>query len=76
MATARSITQRKHGLTLVGGNPDAGPVITGAPSEVAHGAGAAWDDITAGRISLGILGSLVVLALGFYVWTNSIQGGG
>jgi hypothetical protein len=29
-----------------------------------------------GRISLGILGAFVLGAVGFYVWTNGIQGGG
>jgi hypothetical protein len=75
VATARSITQRSRALTLVGGDPDLGPVVTGAPSEVRR-VGSKFNDVTSGRISLGILGSLVVLALLFYIWTNSIQGGG
>lgn len=29
-----------------------------------------------GRLSLGILGAFVLGAVGFYVWTNGIQGGG
>ena len=75
MATARSITTRRRPLTLVGGDPDLGPVVTGAPSEVRR-VGSAFNDVTSGRISLGLMGGLVVLALLFYLWTSSIQGGG
>lgn len=34
------------------------------------------NDILAGRLSLGILGAFILGAVGFYVWTNTIQGGG
>lgn len=33
-------------------------------------------NILVGRISLGIVAAFVLGAVGFYVWTNSIQGGG
>jgi hypothetical protein len=75
MATARSVTSRRHPLTLVGGDPAIGPVVTGAPSE-ARRAIPTFDDVTSGRISLGLMGALIVLSIGFYYWTRSIQGGG
>lgn len=34
------------------------------------------DSVLAGRLSLGILAALVLGAVAFYVWTNTIQGGG
>jgi hypothetical protein len=34
------------------------------------------NSILSGRISLGIIGVLIVSALGFYYFTRSIQGGG
>jgi hypothetical protein len=34
------------------------------------------ENILVGRISLGIIAAFVAGAVGFYVWTNSIQGGG
>jgi len=75
MATARSLVAHRTPLTLVGGDPAIGPVVTGAPSE-AHRAVATFDDVTSGRVSLGMLGGLVLIALAFYWWTRSIQGGG
>jgi hypothetical protein len=33
-------------------------------------------DVLQGRISLGILGAMVVGAVLFYIWTSQIQGGG
>ena len=75
MATARSVTQRRHSLTLLGGDPAIGPVVTGAPSEARRHV-PTFDDVTSGRISLGVLIALIVLSLGFYYWTRSIQGGG
>lgn len=32
--------------------------------------------VLTGRISLGIIGALVVGAVAFYIWTHQIQGGG
>jgi hypothetical protein len=32
--------------------------------------------ILQGRISLGIIAAFILGAVGFYVWTNGIQGGG
>lgn len=34
------------------------------------------DAVLSGRISLTILGLMIVGAVGFYVWTRGIQGGG
>lgn len=34
------------------------------------------NDISFGRVSLGILGAFVLGAVVFYVWTDGIQGGG
>ena len=34
------------------------------------------NDVLAGRISLGFLAAMVLGAVAFYIWTNSIQGGG
>jgi hypothetical protein len=76
MGNARSVVARRHGLTLMAVNPDAGPVVTGSAAEAAGGVAAAFDDVSSGRISLGILGTLVVLILAFYYWTRSVQGGG
>jgi hypothetical protein len=33
-------------------------------------------NVVSGRVSLGFIGALVVLAVGFYLWTHTIQGGG
>lgn len=32
-------------------------------------------DVGTGQLSLGILGALILGAVGFYIWTRSIQGG-
>lgn len=32
--------------------------------------------VLTGRISLGIIGLIVIGAVGFYLWTHEIQGGG
>ncbi len=34
------------------------------------------NDVLAGRLSLGILGAFILGAVAFYIWTNTIQGGG
>ena len=34
------------------------------------------DDLMAGRITLGMVGLVVVGFVGFYIWTRSAQGGG
>jgi hypothetical protein len=45
----------------------------GVYSSITDGEGS---DPLLGRISLGIIGAFVLGAVGFYVWTNGIQGGG
>jgi hypothetical protein len=75
MATARSVVNRSRPLTLLSSDPAIGPVVTGAPSEVRRQV-PTFDDVTSGRVSLGILASLLVLSAAFYLWTRSIQGGG
>lgn len=34
------------------------------------------ENIFVGRISLGLIGAMVLGAVAFYIWTNEIQGGG
>jgi len=75
MATARTVVSRSRPLTLLSSDPAIGPVVTGAPSEVRRRV-PTFDDVTAGRVSLGMLATLLVLSFGFYYWTRSIQGGG
>lgn len=43
------------------------PQVTGGMNE---------DNVMTGRVSLGIVGFMIVGALAFYLWTHSIQGGG
>jgi hypothetical protein len=38
--------------------------------------GSDTESVLIGRISLGIIAAFVAGAVGFYWWTNSIQGGG
>jgi hypothetical protein len=38
--------------------------------------GGSEENVLVGRISLGMVAAFIVGAVAFYVWTNSIQGGG
>lgn len=48
----------------------------GVYTNVADTATTDGETILNGRLSLGILGAFVLGAVGFYVWTHNIQGGG
>jgi hypothetical protein len=74
MASARAVAGRQRALTLLSPNPDLGPVLTGSAAEA--GRVLNLDEVRAGRMSLGLLGTLVALILAFYIWTVSVQGGG
>jgi len=72
MTTARSMTARSRGLVSV---VPTGGGITTSPAERGPIA-ATLDEVAAGRVSLGMLGALVVVLVLFYVWTRDVQGGG
>jgi hypothetical protein len=38
--------------------------------------GSGVTDVTQGRMSLLILDTLIILLIGFYLWTHKVQGGG
>lgn len=76
MATARGVIARNRGLSVLSSTPEIGPVSTASAAEQMHGAAANVDAAFSGRISLGMLGALIVIVGVFYIATHSIQGGG
>jgi hypothetical protein len=74
MTTARGMVQGRA-LALVGSAPATGGVVTASAADRGPVA-ATLDEVTAGRVSLGMLGALVVVVVLFYLWTREVQGGG
>lgn len=56
----------------IGGGRGGGGVYTNGGGNVSGSA----ETVLTGRISLGLIGALVVGAVAFYLWTHEIQGGG
>lgn len=81
MSSVDSIIRRTALVDTSGAYP---PPAVQATIQQAVGGGVYTDNtnnpdseaVLSGRISLGLVGLLVVGAVGFYFWTKNIQGGG
>ena len=84
MANVNDILRRTSAMVDTSGRYPAPAIQTTAIMAVGGGVYPQGDpnasgdesDVLAGRISLGIIAAFIVGAVAFYVWTNSIQGGG
>lgn len=83
------LTARLTKASGLGGPPSAGPQSTStfgmgtlmaAAQSTGQGvlgtASTASGDVRAGRVSMAVLEVILVLLIGFYVWTRGVQGGG
>ena len=77
MSDLNSILRRSALVDTSGSEPPRGiQMVANLGGGVYTQASEDASSVLPGRISLGILGVFILGALAFYVWTNTIQGGG
>lgn len=64
---------RRSGYATSGAAPNA-PAAMGGGMVGVGGQANVSTDVGTGQLSLGLLGAMVLGAIGFYIWTRSVQG--